>query len=408
MQYLIKKVDVLKDRSEELAAELEDLEFEKYNRELDQSLCGLLGEEDDSDCAPDTATEAGTFCTECFKEVMETFNPKPTTSERVYNAVVPLLGTALAAYTIKDANKLRARQGYAVDNTAAYGLAYPFITQMLYGGVFGGRGSNSFACSNSSSHSPFGGGVFGGPFGGGAFGGPFGGGLLGLLGGGNIGLSGYPGGIGGGVNLGGGVFGGGVNGGLGFPGGVFGGGGYPGAFGGIGGSFGVPGGIGGSFGLPGGGVFGGGVHGGLGLPGGVFTPGGGIGGAIGQGGGVFGGGVHGGLGFPGGIGGAGSFGGDISAQIEFQNRIQSMMMEQYQISIDRQKQKQAAEARILEEMNQLQMQLQQIHTGSGGARFYSGGLPTFGGVNVGGSIQGTFNQQQQTHTPSSGNPHINL
>ena len=398
---LIDKKNNLEDTSAELALELDDLEFEKQEQDLSNTLCGLL-DEDDSDCQPedDTATEAGAFCMDCFQQVMESFHPKLTTTERILNAATPLLGTALAAYTIKDSNKLRARQGYPVDNSAAYGLAYPFITQMLYGGAFSGRGPNALSCSNSSHHSPYGG-IYGGI--GGGFGFP--GGIGGGIGGG----FGYPGGIGGGFGfpggIGGGIYGGLPGGGIGgYPGGI-GGGIYGGGPGGIGGGIygGLPGGIGGGiYGGPGG--IGGGIGGGY--PGGIYGGGpGGIGGGIyGGGPGGIGGGIYGGLpgggypggiygGGPGGIGGGiggGAFGGDISAQIELQNRIQNMMMEQYQISIDRRKQKQAAEARIFEEINRLQMQLQQVRGGSGGA-YYSGAV-------IGGGYGGAINTNTSTTT----------
>ena len=102
-------------------------------------------------------TEAGAFCTSCFQEVIDAAYPKRSTWDKLLSAVVPLAGTGLAYYGIKESNKLRAKQGFPVDNSAMYGLAYPFITQMLYGGALGGRGRNALACSPTAHQNPYGG-----------------------------------------------------------------------------------------------------------------------------------------------------------------------------------------------------------------------------------------------------------
>ena len=306
------------------------------------------------ECRDDSRTEAGSFCDECFNEVISAVYPKPTTTDRILNAAVPLLGATLGYYGIKESNKLRAQQGYSVDNRAAYGLAYPFITQMLYGGALSGR--RGHACSPTANR--FGGrlggyGGFGGGYPGlgglGGYGG-FGGGYPGLGGPGGLGASAHLGlgGLGGYGGFGGGYPGGGLGGYGGF------GGGYPG--GGLGGygGFGGPGGLGASAHLGLGGL------GGYGGFGGGY-PGGGLGGYGGFGGGYPGGGLggYGGFGGPGGLGGYGN----ASANFDLQNRIQSMIMEQRQVHFDRQRQRQNVERRIFGEMGRLQRQLIEVRSG---------------------------------------------
>ncbi len=329
--------EILESRNE--IKKLQD-EFDKLEKELKR----LQGNEallrakcirnpKDSACQSDSQTEATAFCVECAQDVIETFYPKPTTGDRILNAAVPLLGAGLAAYSIRESNKLRSRQGYAVDNSAAYGLAWPFVNQMLYGAALTGRGSNALSCSSSAHHNYFGGGAFPGSFQG-AFPGSFPGGANFRFGGGA-----FPGSFPGGANFrfGGGAFPGSFPGGANFR---FGGGAFPGSF-------------------PGGANF------------------------------RFGGGA-----FPGSFPGAfpGSFQGGAN-QFEVQSRIQSILMEQYQVSIDRQRQRQATEARIFEEMNRLQLQLQQVRSSgsyNGGAHLNLRGSFT-GGGNLPGSGSGSTN-----------------
>ena len=106
----------------------------------------------DPQCAESRQTQAGSFCIECYKAVLEAATPKRTGFETFMNAATPLIGAALGVWGLKESNRMRARQGYAVDNSAAIQLAYPFLMKGLYG-----MGSNSsLLCSSSSEiHSPY-------------------------------------------------------------------------------------------------------------------------------------------------------------------------------------------------------------------------------------------------------------
>ena len=107
------------------------------------------------ECQSDAETEAGGFCTDCFNKVVESFYPKPSAWDKILSAATPLIGTGMALYGINKSNRLRARQGYSVDNSAAIGLAYPFAASMLYGGALTG-GRRSLACSPTANHNPYG------------------------------------------------------------------------------------------------------------------------------------------------------------------------------------------------------------------------------------------------------------
>ena len=319
--------DELKDKKEEQEDEAEEVR-RRCERNPNLEICKQKHP---------GVTEAGTFCTSCFQEVIDAAYPKKSGWDRLLDAVVPLAGTGLAYYGIKETNELRSRQGYPVDNSAMYGLAYPFIAQMLYGGALNGRGRNALACSPSTHMNPYAGhfglsgnlyanmGLFG-PGGAGAFG-PFGPGgnlyaNMGILGPGGAGAFG-PFGPGGNLYANMGILG---------PGGA-------GAFGPFG---------------PGGNLY---------ANMGVFGPGGA--GAFGLGGaGAFG---------PFGPGGAGGF--DYHSQMQMQQRMQSYYMQLQQFQMEQQRMRQATVMRYQQEAQALALKYQNyLSTIS-----YSGHYPSPGG-----------------------------
>ncbi len=293
------------------------------------------------------ATEAGAPCvncgfnTEAFQEVIDAAYPKKSGWDKLLEAVVPLAGTGLAYHGVKETNKLRARQGFPVDNSAMYGLAYPFIAQMLYGGALNGRGRNALACSPSAHMNPYSG-IFSANFHGAGHLGMIPGMIPGINGGffgqGGISVPGYAGGM---FNVGGGFSGGGI------PGyGGFGGGGIPG-YGGFGGG-----------GIPG--------YGGLG---GGSIPG------------------------YGGLGGAGGF--NYQSQLQMQQRMQSYYMQLQQFQMEQQRIRQSVMMRYQQEAQSLAFKYQSYisdishpsYPGGGGQPPYTpyspGGIPP-GGVPPGG------------------------
>jgi len=293
-------------------------------------------------------TEAGTFCTSCFQEVIEAAYPKRSAWDKILSAVVPLAGTGLAYYGVKETNKLRSRQGFPVDNSAMYGLAYPFITSMLYGGALTGRGRNALACSPTAHMNPYGG-IFSAyaQLGGGMIPGV----MPGIQGGflqGGIPVPGYAGGMVGGMPFfgsGGNLY---ANMGL-FGPGAFGSGAFgPGAFGP--GAFG-PGAFGsGAFGP---GAFGPGAFGPGAFGPGAFGPGAFGSGAFGSGAfgpGAFGSGAFG----PG--GGAGGF--DYYSHMQMQQRMQSYYMQLQQFQMEQQRVRQSIIMRYQQEAQSLAIKYQ--------------------------------------------------
>ena len=381
LEDLIKNIEEMNELKEELE-ELED-ELDEEQDKADDLRRQCRRNPDLSICkrrAPG-ATEAGTFCTSCFQEVINAAYPKKSGWDRLFDSVVPLAGAGMAYYGIKQSNKLRAKQGFPVDNSAMYGLAYPFITSMLYGGALNGRGRNALACSPTAHQNPYGG-IFGSYLQGGFQGGIHGGGGF------------YPGP--GGFNLQGGFRGGGgffpgPGGGGFFPGG---GGFYPGP-----GGFNLQGGFrgGGGF-FPGGGGFYPGPAGGLSLQGGLhggFFPGPGGGGlfpGIHGGGGLFPGG--GGL-FPGGGGLAGGgFNHQYQAQLQIQQQMQSYYMQLQQFQMNQQRTRQSVMMKYQQEVQALSLKYQTYLSNT-----YSpgGGFPAPGAFNPGGtpgSTTGSSNPYQ--------------
>ena len=356
---IMEEIEELKKIKKDLNDELKKLERDiiKQDREKGRLKRFCRTNSSDPKCQPDSQTEASAFCTECFQEVMDAFHPKPTTMELLLNAAVPLAGAGLAAYSIKGSNTLRSRQGYAVDNTAAYGLAYPFITQMLYGGALTGRGSNALACSSSSHHNPSS--YPGSPYPGSPYpGSPYPG-------------SPYPGSPYPGSPYPGSPYPGSPYPGSPYPGSPYPGSPYPGS----------P--------YPGspypGSPYPGSPYPGSPYPGSPYP------------GSPYPGSPYPGSPYPGSPYPGGHL--DATAQFELQSRVQSILMEQYQVSIDRQRNRQAAEFRIYEEINQLQMQLQGIRTGSGSNFNLRGSFTSDGNFS-----SGNFNSGSN----SSGNSNINL
>ncbi len=315
---------------------------------------------------------------------------KPDKWQRFGQFLSSAAGVALGLYSIKSANKVRARLGFP--GQAGYGmqLAYPFIMDGLYGsGMLG----SSLACSPTGSGfrnvlGGLGGLLMGGypgmgyP-GGGIWGGGYPGGFPGMGGypggfpgmgypGGFPGMGypggfpgmGYPGGfpgIGGGIHLGGGFpF---PGGGFPFPGGgIQLGGGYPGGFPGMGYPGGFPG-MGYPGGFPG---IGGGIH----LGGGFPFPGGGFPGMGGYPGGFPGMGYPGG-GFPGGgFPGGGMMGGGFG-QMQAYMEYQKAMMSYKQAQMNNWMQKQQSVQALTQEMYRLQMQIQEVMYGGGASSGFS-------------------------------------
>ncbi len=141
-----------------LIKEIKDLEKEQKT---------LLAEATDIDetlRAIRTGTEAD-HCTDCdlkrLEKLRNIIDPPPSGWETLGNVVGTVGAAALGYYGIKEANKLRDRQGFAAQPGYALGLAMPFIAKSLYGGGLFGS-SSSLACSPTL-HSG-GGNVFGNPF----------------------------------------------------------------------------------------------------------------------------------------------------------------------------------------------------------------------------------------------------
>ena len=109
-------------------------------------------------------TEAD-HCIDCdierIRKIREAINPPPSGWQVLGNILGTVGSAALGYYGIREANKLRDRQGFAAQPGYALGLAYPFIMKGLYGGGLLG-GSKSMLCSPTMGG--FGSTMFGNPF----------------------------------------------------------------------------------------------------------------------------------------------------------------------------------------------------------------------------------------------------
>ena len=341
----IKEMEEIAGDIQELEEELDELEGKLREKKRECRRASRRGE-NTAGCGGAGGTEAGTFCIECFNSVIEANRPKRNMWEKLGSALVPLAGASLGYLGIRETNKMRARQGYPVDNSAAYGLAYPFVMRALYGGGLNGRGSNALSCSSTA-----------------GMGGGFGLNMWSQLGAGLTGMGMMPGlGLGGMPNFGG----------LGGMPGVGGLGGVPGVGGfQLGGSL-MPG-FGGLGGMPGLGGFqlGGGLMPGFGgMPAGLgssFIPGlampglSGLGGMPGVGGFQLGGGFGGMSGLGGGFQQGGGL--DLAGYYEMRSRMASIYFEQQQMQQERNMMKMNASMRIQQEIQKLVTQLHSINSG---------------------------------------------
>ena len=329
---LIEDLNELNERREEEEDEAEDIR-RRCRRNPNLEICRQRNP---------GMTEAGTFCTSCFQEVIDAAYPKKSGWDKLLSAVVPLAGAGMAYYGAKEANKLRSYQGFPVDSSAMSGLAYPFITSMLYGGALNGRGRNALACSPTAHQNPYGahGHAHGSFF---------------------PGMPGFPGaGIpGAGFNL---------RAGTGFAPHLYPGipGAYPGAYPGIPGA---------GFNLRAGFGPGAGLYPGAGIPGAGFN----LNAAFGPGAGLYPG------AFPGaGIPGAGFQGGfnqQYQAQLQMQQQMQSYYLQLQQFQMERQRRRQSVMMRYQQEVQSLSLKYQtylsNVSPGPGGNLSYppSPGVP---------------------------------
>ncbi|MCB0389734.1 MAG: hypothetical protein KDD58_00515 [Bdellovibrionales bacterium] len=398
--------DILK-----LKRELEILEKQKSDEKKRIKKQVKKGEwEPDVDEDDDEETEAKN-CVSCW------ISKHSDTIRLVAGIGMPILGAYLGYKGAQNISEQNARLGWPTSPYIAAGFSYPFIMQGLYGGIMGGMAAGGYGCS---------GGYYGGamgPYGMHGAGGLFGTGLYGGIGG----AFGYPGGMYGAGPWGAGPYMPGMG-----PwgmGGPFINGGFPGGFA-MGGA------IGGAFGLATGGFPYAGGYPIAGYPYGGAAVGGAIGGGLAMGGypygGAFGGAIGGGLamgGYPyggamgmppfsnmmggyamglpmGGIAMGGAMGGGLAMGgamggigMQQQYMQQYMQMLQQQMSYQQeQMQKQQVIGRLTQELYKIQLQIQQISSGSyyGGQMNFSVspnlGMPGYnnGGVattpNSGGSI----------------------
>ncbi len=332
--------------SEELKLVLADIELKKeYVKDLSEQIADRKDDirdevEDGTFIATDDETEAGE-CEDC-----SWFSKNSETIKMVAGIGLPILGAYMGYKGAKNISEQNARLGWPTSPYVSANMSYPFIMQGIYGGVMGGMAAGGFGCS---------GGYYGGargPYGMGGIGGLYGAGLYGGIGmgAGGGGAFGYPGYMYGG----GGPFGmGPYNAGMGpwgIPGpyvnGGFGMGGYP---------------MGGGFGMGGGMGMGGYPMGPMGPMGGGF----GMGGYPGMGMG----------GYPGGGMGMGGYpGGGAMGGMQMQQQYMNMYMQQMQAQMQAQQeyaQKQQVVGRLTQELYKIQMQIQQISSGS----YYSGSIP---------------------------------
>ncbi len=369
---------------------------DKLHIEIDELLEKLEDEEDDEE------TEASAGCIDCISDSrLETLKKyremnKLTWGQKAGHIATLLGGLALGHYasregrrSTKEANRLRAWQGEPAlasnHSLAGIGVAYPFISQAVYGLTNGNR--RNYVCTGGMNpyagayQNPYGRayqggfpGAYPGVFPGAGFGAGFGGGAhlgLGGLGGMPFG-PGFGAGFGGGAHLGlgglGGMpfgpgFGGRAHLSLGGLGGMPFGPGFGGGFGGspFGGGFGGGAhlGLGGLGGMPFGPGFGAGAHLGIGNPYGGFggNPYGGFGGNPYGG---FGAGAHLGLGNPyGGFGGSpygagGPFNGGINPYAQYQAQVAAQRSQAYQAQLAQQQ----YQAQLAQQQLQIQMDAQ--------------------------------------------------
>ena len=343
-------------------------------------------------------TEASAGCIDCISEsrwdTLAKYHEtrKLTWGQKAGHVATLLGGLALGHYasregrrSTKEANRLRAWQGEPAlasnHSLAGIGVAYPFISQAVYGLTNGNR--RNYVCTGGMNpyagayQNPYGRayqggfpGAYPGVFPGAGFGAGFGGGAhLGL---GGLGGMPFGPGFGGGAHLGlgglGGMpfgpgFGGGAHLSLGGLGGMPFGPGFGGGFGGspFGGGFGGGAhlGLGGLGGMPFGPGFGAGAHLGIGNPYGGFggNPYGGFGGNPYGG---FGAGAHLGLGNPyGGFGGSpygagGPFNGGINPYAQYQAQVAAQRSQAYQAQLAQQQ----YQAQLAQQQLQIQMDAQ--------------------------------------------------
>ena len=356
-EYRPVRSDVCQKALKSLEDLIKRLKEEKAKRKRFADLLRAAGQTlEDIEYAEITGTTEAQNCATCdlerLKDIKEIIDPAPSGWDVLGNVIGTVGSAALGYYGIKEANKLRDRQGFAAQPGYALGLAYPFIMKGLYGGGLFGGSSSSMACSPTAG--TMGGNVFGNPYlmqqmqqaqqmqymqqmylmqafyssmpgqmGGGMMPGMMGGGMMpgmmggGMMPGGNVGfIAGgmMPGMMGGGMMPGGNV-------------GFIAGGMMP--------------------GMMGGGMMGGGMM--PGMMGGGMMPG------------MMGGGM-----MPGMMGGGMMPGGGMAGMQAYM-QYQQAMMSYKQAQMNNYMQRQQAASGLYTEINRLQMQIYQLYYGGGGA-----------------------------------------
>ena len=140
--------DELKKRAELLKAQIEKLEYKKFDKESQAVLSG-----------DDSVTEADA-CLECEYIKEWRAMQEPTLSEKVTGGISLALGAGLSYFGLREArraqrsaNDLRVEQGFAAENNFNYSLAgasigYPFIQKGLLGLSRGNTARGGLHCSN--------------------------------------------------------------------------------------------------------------------------------------------------------------------------------------------------------------------------------------------------------------------